>query len=49
MDGVQNRLGYRFNEPMFLVQALTHPSYVHGNVWTKAYETLEFLGDAVLG
>jgi ribonuclease III len=37
-------LGYRFNDPALLVQALTHKSFARDH-----NERLEFLGDAVLG
>jgi ribonuclease III len=43
LDGLQQRLGHRFNEPGLLTRALTHRSFgVDHN------ERLEFLGDAVL-
>ena len=49
MESLENRISYKFNNPLLLAEALTHPSL--------AYETqgphfdnqrLEFLGDAVL-
>jgi ribonuclease III len=49
MESLENRINYKFSNPILLAQALTHPSL--------AYETngphfdnqrLEFLGDAVL-
>jgi ribonuclease III len=44
-------LGYRFKNPELLIQALTHRSFVYeqegGNF--RNNESLEFLGDAVLG
>lgn len=45
-DELEKIIGYRFNEPKYLLQALTHASYpikVMGS-----YQQLEFLGDAVL-
>ncbi len=45
-------LEYTFNDRTLLVQALTHPSYLHevsGSVRGEDYQRLEFLGDAVLG
>ena len=48
----QRMLRFRFRDVTLLHQALSHRSYVHG---TKAgaesqnYETMEFVGDAVLG
>jgi ribonuclease III len=41
---LQAVLGYRFNDPALLVQALTHKSFARDH-----NERLEFLGDAVLG
>lgn len=41
---LERRLGYRFNDPILLQQALTHRSY-----GTPNNERLEFLGDSVLG
>ena len=41
---LEKRLGYRFNDPRLLEQALTHRSRGAEN-----YERLEFLGDGVLG
>ncbi|KAJ3069478.1 hypothetical protein HDU98_007453 [Podochytrium sp. JEL0797] len=42
---LQRRLGYTFRDSKWAIQAMTHSSYVSQ---TKSYETLEFLGDAVL-
>lgn len=39
-------LGYHFNNPLLLKQALTHPSINHTH--KSNYERLEFLGDSVL-
>jgi len=46
----QAQLGYTFNAPLLLRQALTHGSYVHeeGLKAGESNERLEFLGDAVL-
>jgi len=46
----QAQLGYTFNAPLLLRQALTHASYVHEEVLKsgESNERLEFLGDAVL-
>lgn len=44
LEKFQDRIGYRFNEPKLLQQALTHKSYSKTN-----NERLEFMGDAVLG
>ena len=46
----QQRLGYCFTVPERLDRALTHRSYTaEAAESTEDYETLEFLGDAVLG
>lgn len=49
----EQRLGYRFEDPSLLLQALTHRSLVgegdDGTGSLEHYERLEFLGDAVLG
>ena len=43
LDRLQKQLGYVFNQPALLKQALTHRSYASNN-----NERLEFLGDGVL-
>ncbi|MFW5431549.1 MAG: ribonuclease III [Methylophilaceae bacterium] len=43
LDSLQKQLGYQFNKPALLAQALTHRSYANTN-----NERLEFLGDGVL-
>ncbi len=43
----QERIGYRFEKPSLLRQALTHSSFANEQKETD-YERLEFLGDAVL-
>lgn len=40
-------IGYDFKNKVLLLQALTHPSYVGGQM--PSYQRLEFLGDAVIG
>ena len=47
---LEERLGHRFREMIWLDQALTHKSYVHQTNTPKSVsnEVLEFLGDAVL-
>ncbi|MBI5867404.1 MAG: ribonuclease III [candidate division Zixibacteria bacterium] len=42
-------LGYRFQNPGLLQEALTHRSYANSVNMTPTYERLEFLGDSVLG
>ena len=44
----EKRIGYRFNNPALLEQALTHISALTGNR-AGSYQRLEFLGDHVLG
>jgi len=47
---LERALGYRFQCPELLNQALTHKSYVHEHREPDQHnERLEFLGDAVLG
>lgn len=44
---IEQKLGYKFKNRAFLLQALTHASYSCNRI-TYSYERLEFLGDAVL-
>ena len=44
LDGLSRSLGYRFQDPGLLQEAVTHRSAGSDN-----NERLEFLGDAVLG
>jgi ribonuclease-3 len=48
---LEGRLGYRFKNRQYLVEAITHRSYARGvrNDEVDSYERIEFLGDAVLG
>lgn len=50
-QSLYEELGYTYNDPALLRQALTHSSYVNDNNMKKSEsnERLEFLGDAVLG
>lgn len=50
VDVLEERIGYRFKNRDFLLQALTHSSFSNEQKINKAknYERLEFLGDAVL-
>jgi ribonuclease-3 len=47
----EKRIGYRFKDKNILLQALTHSSYAYENQQNVGSdnETLEFLGDSVLG
>lgn len=47
---IQHRIGYSFNNPELLIEALSHSSYVNERKLNRSgsYERLEFLGDAVL-
>ncbi len=51
LSDLENLLGYRFRNPKLLFQALTHRSYVNEREGEalRNNESLEFLGDAVLG
>jgi len=51
LQDLENLLGYRFNNQALLAQALTHRSFVneHEGDNLRNNESLEFLGDAVLG
>uniref|UniRef100_A0A1I7U3K6 Dicer-2 n=1 Tax=Caenorhabditis tropicalis TaxID=1561998 RepID=A0A1I7U3K6_9PELO len=44
---LEEKIGYRFKDRAYLVQAFTHASYSNNRV-TGCYQRLEFLGDAVL-
>lgn len=44
---IENKIGYTFKNRAYLLQALTHSSYSPNRI-TRSYETLEFIGDAVL-
>lgn len=43
----EQQIQYKFNDPLYLLQAMTHASY-SPNRLTDCYQRLEFLGDAVL-
>ena len=47
LDGCQQRIGYRFRDPLLLEAALTHASGAETRLASN--ERLEFLGDAILG
>ncbi|OUC43486.1 RNase3 domain protein, partial [Trichinella nativa] len=49
LNSFEAKIGYRFTNKAYLIQALTHSSYneVETPV-TDSYERLEFLGDAIL-
>lgn len=46
----QKKLNYKFNSIQFLIQALTHPSFINEkkDKTFAGYERLEFLGDSIL-
>ena len=49
MEALQERIGYRFNDPALLERALTHSSYANeSRQKIECNERMEFLGDAVL-
>ena len=43
----EERLGYRFDDPSLIVEAVTHSSFADTRL--NSYERMEFLGDSVLG
>jgi len=51
LAALQQILGFSFNDPSLLEQALVHSSYINENPGfsSASNERLEFLGDAVLG
>jgi len=49
LEALAERLGYRFQDPSLLRQALAHRSWCAGFPGNASDERLEFLGDAVLG
>ena len=48
-SALEEALGYEFDDPEILLQALTHSSYASEHPGTGFNERFEFLGDAVLG
>jgi ribonuclease-3 len=48
LTSLEDRLGYRFNDPGLLTHALTHRSWCAEHEGEPSNERLEFLGDAVL-
>ncbi|XP_070162593.1 endoribonuclease Dicer isoform X3 [Polyergus mexicanus] len=46
-DAMETKIGYKFNNRAFMLQAFTHPSYTPNGI-TECYQRLEFLGDAIL-
>ncbi len=49
LRGLEERLGHRFADPELLHRALTHASRANEDPLLKHNESLEFLGDSVLG
>lgn len=51
MKTLEEKLGYHFQDPALLENALTHSSYAneHHAIKAQSNERLEFLGDSVLG
>jgi ribonuclease III len=49
VNSLEDRIGYKFRNPLLLAEALTHPSLKH-ETWRHHFDNqrLEFLGDAVL-
>ena len=48
LDALEVRIGYKFQNPALLLQAVTHKSWTAEHPREPNYERLEFLGDAVL-
>lgn len=48
MVDIEEKIGYTFQNPSLLEQALTHSSFANEHS-VESYERLEFLGDAILG
>ncbi|CAK1555353.1 unnamed protein product [Leptosia nina] len=46
-DSIEKIIDYKFKDPSFLLEALSHSSYIR-NRYTRSYERLEFLGDAII-
>lgn len=49
LDALQHRLGVRLGDRALLLRALTHHSWCPATSQRDAYDTLEFLGDALIG
>ena len=49
LEELYRRLGHRFRRPELLQQALTHKSFAHESESSDHNESMEFLGDAILG
>ncbi|XP_067000048.2 endoribonuclease Dcr-2 [Anabrus simplex] len=47
IEKLETALNYHFKDHSYLLQALTHASYIQNRV-TDCYQRLEFLGDAIL-
>ncbi|XP_018497627.1 uncharacterized protein LOC108865256 [Galendromus occidentalis] len=47
LERVQEIIAYRFGNPLYLLEAITHQSY-QNNRTTQTYARLEFLGDAII-
>nr|UYS55133.1 dicer 2 [Diatraea saccharalis] len=46
-EDIEKLLQYRFKDPSYLLEAISHSSYIRNRL-TRSYERLEFLGDAIL-
>ena len=49
LSALEERLGVRFNDRRLLLRALTHHSAAPAHPQRDSYDTLEFLGDALIG
>ncbi len=48
LNMLENIIGYEFNDPSYLLRAVTHSSSLPEHLGKVSYERLEYLGDAVL-
>lgn len=49
LNELEGKLDYRFRNPGLLTQSVTHKSFAHESGGSEHNESMEFLGDAVLG
>ncbi len=51
VEEFERKIGFKFENPDLLIEALTHPSYLNESLTpiSGSYQRLEFLGDAILG
>ncbi len=49
LSGLEQIVGYKFNDHSLLVEALTHPSFDTSKSGNRSNQRMEFLGDSILG